>query len=98
MPVTQTALRTAAGGRRPIGWCRVRAHPYSLYTAKVETQMSHGFLGPLETVDPHDPVGPLHDRETSIRWRSKKSKKLKRIYKSIELSTRIRRARSFWRV
>ena len=27
--------------------------------------MSHGLLGPLETVDPHDPLGPLHDRESS---------------------------------
>jgi hypothetical protein len=23
--------------------------------------MSHGLLGPLETVDPHDPLGPLYD-------------------------------------
>jgi hypothetical protein len=27
--------------------------------------MSHSLLGPLETVDPYEPLGPLHDRESS---------------------------------
>jgi len=40
--------------------------------------MSQDLLGPLETVDPHDSLGPLGDRESSVQRRSKKCKKLKK--------------------
>src|ERR1700736_3263605 len=40
--------------------------------------MSHGLLGPLETVDLHDPLAPLHDGESSISRLSKKSNSLKK--------------------
>src|SRR5260370_24045135 len=48
---------------RPDGVC----HPVTIYTAKVEKQMTRGLFGPLETVDPHDPLGPLNGSELSIQ-------------------------------
>ena len=46
---------------------------------EVEKQLSHGLLGPLETVDLHDPIAPLHDLESSFQWFSKKANSLKKL-------------------
>jgi hypothetical protein len=57
-----------------------------------EWQRRPGRVDPLETVDLHDPLGPLGDRESSIQRRSKKPKrlkKLKRIDKSQKQSNSI---------
>jgi hypothetical protein len=35
---------------------------FSIYMAKVEEQMSHGLVGPHETVDSDELLGPLHGR------------------------------------
>jgi hypothetical protein len=50
----------------------------SIHIAKIEKQMSHGLVGPL---DLHDPLAPFHDPESSIQAlkRSNSLKKLKRI-------------------
>ena len=40
--------------------------------------MNPDFLGPLATVDLHDPLGPLDDRESFFQWCSKKSNSLKK--------------------
>jgi hypothetical protein len=36
----------------------------SIHIAKIEKQMSHGLVGPL---DLHDPLAPFHDPESSIQ-------------------------------
>jgi hypothetical protein len=56
----------------------VRPKPFSTDMAKVENQRSRGLLDPLETVDLHDPLGPLDDRASFIQQCSKKSNSLKK--------------------
>jgi hypothetical protein len=41
---------------------------------KIEKQMSQDLLGPLETVDPHDRLGTLAGRESSIQRRQRSAR------------------------
>jgi hypothetical protein len=54
-PVTQRALRIKLAGPPAFQLVPGRVQLCSLYTAKIEKLMNPDFLGPLETVDLHDP-------------------------------------------
>jgi len=54
-------IANQASRKWPIQLVFGRARLYLLLYGEVEKQMSHGLLGPLETVDFHDPLAPLQD-------------------------------------
>jgi hypothetical protein len=65
--VTQRALRAEAAGNAERAGVSIDPAMFALLTEDRETNEAWCVLGPLETVDPHDPLGPLGDRHRPFR-------------------------------